>query len=163
MRYRYQNGDRIFEVLLERDGDAYRATLDGETYPVEILDQQPGQISVRFAGRPMTLFFASDGSQKWLSLDGCTYRLEKPSPTRRARAPGDSGGPESVRAPMPAQVRALQVAEGETVEKGQTLLLLEAMKMEIRIKAPSGGRVTRLLVASGQSVEKEQVLVEIGA
>jgi biotin carboxyl carrier protein len=62
---------------------------------------------------------------------------------------------------MPAQVRAVQVAEGEQVEKGQTLLLLEAMKMEIRVRAPGAGRVARLLVSPGQAVEKEQVLVEV--
>ena len=62
---------------------------------------------------------------------------------------------------MPAQVREVQVAAGERVEKGQTLLLLEAMKMEIRIKAPTGGLVKKLLVSSGQSVDKEQLLVEI--
>jgi acetyl-CoA/propionyl-CoA carboxylase biotin carboxyl carrier protein len=73
----------------------------------------------------------------------------------------EPGGGQAVRAPMPAQVRAVQVAEGDEVEKGQTLLLLEAMKMEIRVKAPGAGRVARLLVTSGQSVEKEQLLAEL--
>ena len=62
---------------------------------------------------------------------------------------------------MPAQVRAVQVQEGDAVEKGQMLLLLEAMKMEIRIKAPTAGRVTQLLVSSGQTVEKDQLLAEV--
>jgi len=62
---------------------------------------------------------------------------------------------------MPAQVRAVQVAEGERVEKGATLLLLEAMKMEIRVRAPAAGRVARLLAAEGQAVEKDQLLVEM--
>jgi biotin carboxyl carrier protein len=62
---------------------------------------------------------------------------------------------------MPAQVRAVQVEEGEKVEKGQTLLLLEAMKMEIRIKAPASGSVKRLLVEAGQTVEKDQLLAEV--
>ena len=48
------------------------------------------------------------------------------------------------------------------VEKGQTLLLLEAMKMEIRVSAPRAGQVSRLLVREGQTVQKDQVLVEIG-
>ena len=62
---------------------------------------------------------------------------------------------------MPARVRALQVAEGERVEAGQTLLLLEAMKMEIRLQAPRAGRIARLLASTGESVEREQVLVEL--
>jgi len=67
-----------------------------------------------------------------------------------------------VRSPMPAQVRAVQIAEGELVEKGQTLMLLEAMKMEIQVKAPLDGRIVRLLAVDGQSVDKDQLLVEIG-
>ncbi len=162
MIYKFQSGERVYEVALERDGSGYRASVDGQAYPVEVLDAQPGQISLRFGGHPLTVYWAGeDGGQKWLSLDGCAFKLEKPQP-RRARAAGtDGAGGQAVRAPMPAQVRAVQVAVGERVEKGQTLLLLEAMKMEIRVKAPVAGKVTRMLVKDGQAVEKEQVLAEV--
>jgi acetyl/propionyl-CoA carboxylase alpha subunit len=161
MLYRFQSGNQIYEISIERNGETYQASIDGQSYPVEVLDAQPGQLSLRFAGRPLILYWAADGGQKWLSLDGCAYRLEKPIP-RAARPSVEPGGGQSVRAPMPAQVRAVSVEEGEQVEKGQTLLLLEAMKMEIRIRAPGAGKVIRLLVSAGQAVEKEQVLVEIG-
>ncbi len=162
MIYKFQSGERVYEVELERDGADYRASVDGQAYPVEVLDSQPGQISLRFGDRPVTIYWAGgEESQKWLSLDGCFYRLEKPAP-KRARAAGENAtGGQTVRSPMPAQVRAVQVAEGERVEKGQTLLLLEAMKMEIRVKAPVAGKVTRMLVKEGQAVEKEQILAEV--
>ena len=64
-------------------------------------------------------------------------------------------------APMPGQVRAVNVIEGESVMKGQTLMVLEAMKMEIRIQSPMDGVVKSLAVKVGQTVEREQVLVEI--
>jgi acetyl/propionyl-CoA carboxylase alpha subunit len=160
MNYRFQSGEQIYEISIERQGEIYQVIVDGQSYLVEVLDTQPGQLSLRFAGRPLILYWAADGGQKWLSMDGCAYRLETPIP-RPARVSADPGGGQSVRAPMPAQVRAVQVAEGEQVEKGQTLLLLEAMKMEIRVRAPGAGRVARLLVSPGQAVEKEQVLVEV--
>jgi len=56
----------------------------------------------------------------------------------------------------------VQAAAGKQVEKGEPLLLLEAMKMEIQIKAPAAGRVRQILVTEGQTVEKDQVLAEIG-
>ncbi|RPJ50345.1 MAG: hypothetical protein EHM21_05200 [Chloroflexi bacterium] len=161
MLYRFQSGDQIYEITLERQGDGFQATIAGQSYLVEVLDAQPGQLSLRFAGRPLILYWAARGGQKWLSLDGCAYRLEKPVP-RATRSNLEPGG-QAVRAPMPAQVRAVSVAEGEQVEKGQTLLLLEAMKMEIRIRAPGPGKVARLLVSAGQVVEKEQLLVEVQA
>jgi 3-methylcrotonyl-CoA carboxylase alpha subunit len=62
---------------------------------------------------------------------------------------------------MPGQIRALNVSEAEAVTKGQTLLVLEAMKMEIRVQAPRDGVVKKLFVEQGQTVEREQVLIEI--
>src|SRR5512146_959061 len=125
MLYRFQSGGQIYEISIERQGGVYQAVVDGQPYPVEVLDSQPGQLSLRFAGRPLTLYWAADGGQKWVSLDGCAYRLEKPAP-RGAAVAAEQSADQAVRAPMPAQVRAVQVAEGDPVEKGQTLLLLEA-------------------------------------
>jgi biotin carboxyl carrier protein len=52
-------------------------------------------------------------------------------------------------------------AEGEAVTRGQTLLLLEAMKMELRVTAPADGRVWRVHCATGQVVERGQLLIEL--
>jgi len=161
MHYRFQHRDQIYQVAVDRQGEGYQVTVDGQSHQAEILDSQPGKLSLRLNGKPVTVYWAGQGGDKWISLDGCTYRLEKPSP-RHFRGSGELSGGEAVRAPMPAQVRAVEVGEGEVVEKGQTLLLLEAMKMEIRIRAPRAGRLRRLLVSAGQTVEKEELLAEIG-
>jgi len=55
----------------------------------------------------------------------------------------------------------VNVSVGEAVAKGQTLMVLEAMKMEIRIQALVDGTVRKLLVSQGQTVEREQILIEI--
>jgi len=62
-------------------------------------------------------------------------------------------------APMPGNVLATHVAEGDTVSEGQLLLILEAMKMEHRITAPINGTVTQLLVAEGDQVANGEMLV----
>ncbi|NLH07386.1 MAG: acetyl-CoA carboxylase biotin carboxyl carrier protein subunit [Chloroflexi bacterium] len=62
---------------------------------------------------------------------------------------------------MPGQVMAVYVKEGDEVQAGQPLLLLEAMKMEMRVAAPAAGVVRRLLVEPGQAVERGQQLVEV--
>jgi geranyl-CoA carboxylase alpha subunit len=161
MRYRFQSFEKVYEVDLSRQGELLRAVVDGSEHELEMVDRQPGQLSLRFDGLPMTFYWAVESGTIWITRGGCSYRLEKPLPpaARSRREPGEG---ETVRAPMPAQVRAVQVAAGEAVEKGQTLVLLEAMKMEIRIKSPASGHVLRMLVANGQAVEKDQMLVEIG-
>ena len=64
-------------------------------------------------------------------------------------------------AQMPGVVRQVFVSEGEAVEAGQALLLLEAMKMEIRVSAPAAGTVRRLMVRAGDTVERGQTLAEV--
>lgn len=160
MIYRFQHNSNLYELSLERQGNGYQAVVNEIPIEVEVLDSQPGELSLRLDGHPFTLYWASDGSQKWISVEGCTYLLEKPAPQKQ-RKQSKQAVEDAVRAPMPAQVRAIQVKEGDLVEKGQTMLLLEAMKMEIRLQAPRPGRVARLLASEGQTVERNQILVEI--
>jgi len=159
MIYRFQVRGRIYEIRLERNADKFRAWIDGASYDVEVLDSQPGVISLRFAGRPVTAHFAAGGRQKWVSCRGCTYLFE--TPEAASRSGGDRTADTTLRSPMPARVRSVEVAPGETVEKGRTLLLLEAMKMEIRLQAPRAGTVTVIRVSPGQTVNRDQDLIEI--
>src|SRR5512139_2183146 len=88
MKYRYQSGDAVYEVMLERHGDGYRATVNGETYDLEVLDAQPGALTLRIgqgdgAIRPQVVYWGTEGDVKWLSSSGCTYRLDRPKERRR--------------------------------------------------------------------------------
>jgi biotin carboxyl carrier protein len=160
VKYRYRSGGREYQITIDRTGGEFHATVDGKSYDVEILDSQPGQISLLFENRPVTIYWANDGSQKWVSLAGCAYLLDKPT-GRPGRQPGEITAEGTLRAPMPALVRSIEVSEGDEVERGQTILLLEAMKMEIRLRAPRRARVARVLAASGQTVERDEALVEL--
>jgi biotin carboxyl carrier protein len=81
-------------------------------------------------------------------------------PAGRGRR-GGHGAHDALEAQMPGVVRRVLAAAGEHVERGQALLLLEAMKMEIRVTAPQAGRVERVLVAEGAAVERGQALVDL--
>jgi acetyl/propionyl-CoA carboxylase alpha subunit len=159
MRYRFQWRQGVYNISIERHGEGYRAQVDGIPYELNVLDSQPGQFSLLFEGRPVTLYWAEQGGKRWVSMDGCTYLLEKPTLHRRRGTEGETEG--SLRAPMPAQVRQVEVAEGMNVKKGETVMLLEAMKMEIRVQATKAGRVARLMVQVGQSVNRDQELAYI--
>jgi len=67
----------------------------------------------------------------------------------------------NIKAPMPGKVLSIDVSEGDQVQKGDTLLVLEAMKMENEIKAPIQGRVKTIQVELGQTIEKQTLLVEL--
>jgi biotin carboxyl carrier protein len=94
-----------------------------------------------------------------VTFNGQTFLLTKSAAVGRIHHGHFSSG--ELAAPMPGQVRAVQVAEGEAVVRGQTLVILEAMKMEIKVAAPKDGKVRSLKVKQGQTVERDQPLVEI--
>jgi biotin carboxyl carrier protein len=111
------------------------------------------------AGKSQIVYTAAQGDKRFVSLGGQDYTLTVPDArTSRRRTAGSSG---DLTAQMPGQVVTVLVNEGDAVERGQTLVILEAMKMEIRVSAPGGGRVKRLLVQTGQVVERGQLLLEI--
>jgi biotin carboxyl carrier protein len=160
MIYRLESAGQVYEINLERQGNGYLATIAGRRYAVEVLEKRPGELSIRFEGRPVRLYWAHQDDIHWVALEGCTYALHEPS-SQRLRTTSAATSSSVLRAPMPAQVRAVLVAETNLVESGQTLMLLEAMKMEIKVQAPRRGRVVRLPVQEGQSVDRDQVLVEL--
>ena len=67
-----------------------------------------------------------------------------------------------IKSPMPGKIIGVNVREGDFVRKGDTLLLLEALKMENEIVAPKDGRVTKVNVSVGDTVDAEELLVVIG-
>jgi biotin carboxyl carrier protein len=68
-----------------------------------------------------------------------------------------------IKAPMPGKVIEVNVKEGDTILKGDAILILEAMKMENVLKAENDCTIKKVLVKSSESVEKNQILVELEA
>lgn len=98
-----------------------------------------------------------------------TIQVEAPAAPAAAATPVPSGQPavvktaevvdgEPVKAPLPGTVLALKASEGSAVKKGQTLLILEAMKMENEIVAPRDGVLTRILAGKGTVVNTGDIL-----
>lgn len=152
-------GTQTLELIPAGSGTSYRVEIGGKTFEVEILQARNGQLELLIDGQRVTAYVSSDGVKRWVTVNGQTFMLTKSSEAKR-RGGGQDQASE-LAAPMPGQVRGVNVGEGETVTKGQTLLVLEAMKMEIRIQAPFDGVVSSILVKVGQTVEREQILVKM--
>ena len=167
MEFRYHatgDEDGVRVVKIEQDGDRYRVTVDGRAYAVEAQRPQHGVIVLNMNGRRTRAWVAHDGLQRHVALSAArAYVLQRPDPRtkQRRRAPGAADG--GLEAAMPGQVLDVLVHVGDTVERGQTLLLLEAMKMELRMVAPFAGQVRAVRCAAGQVVERGQLLVELQA
>ncbi len=162
----------------------YISTINGNEYSIEIVDEQ----CIIVNNRSLTVDFNSIGGQPIYSLlvGGKSYEgLVSPGEDewevilvgrqypviveeeRRKRLRMTTGEALTkatefhLRAPMPGVVVAIPVNEGQTVEEGQVLIILESMKMENELKATRGGIVSRLSVKVGESVEQRQTLLSI--
>jgi biotin carboxyl carrier protein len=106
------------------------------------------------------------GQGRWaLHAAGSALEVEAMDERTRAirslvRASAAQSGPRPLRAPMPGLVVRVEVAEGDVVQVGDGVIVMEAMKMENELRAAAAGRVSRILVTPGSAVEKDQVLVE---
>ena len=138
-------------------GKGYRAIIEDKSVDVEIIRAHNGQLELLIDGQRVTAYVSADGAKRWVTVNGQTIVLTKVSGTSRKGSGHDHAS--GLAAPMPGLVRSVNVVEGEVVKKGQTLLTMEAMKMEIRIQAPTDGVVKSLAVKVGQTVEREQVLI----
>jgi len=160
MNYTYQHGGQTYTIRLERAPDGgYSATLGDRTFPVQAQMLPDGGWLLTIDGKRITVYGAAAGNQRYLHLAGQTYTLTLPDARSKRRAGAAAGG--DLTAQMPGQVAEVLVAEGDAVSAGQTLLVLEAMKMQIRVVAPGDGRVRRLLVSKGAVVERGQLLAEV--
>ena len=159
MKVSFDHSSQSFPIDLTPTGKSYRATVEDKTVDVEIIRAHDGQLELLIDGERVTAYVSADGAKRWVTVNGETIVLTKASGAKRKSSGHDQAS--ELAAPMPGLVRSVNVVEGEAVKKGQTLLTVEAMKMEIRIQAPKDGLVKKLLVKQGQTVEREQVLIEI--
>jgi 3-methylcrotonyl-CoA carboxylase alpha subunit len=128
------------------------------------VDAEPvghGEWRVVVDGQAHRVLVAGPPDAPWIWHDGVVYRPEavrSGSDSRRGARRDTSDG---LAAPMPATVRAIAVAPGDRVTRGTTLVVLEAMKMELPIKAPADGTVVSLACRVGELVQPGVALVEI--
>jgi 3-methylcrotonyl-CoA carboxylase alpha subunit len=162
LHYRAEGRDQVVEA--ERSGNGrLRLRLDDRETVVEVLSERNGKIRAVVDGQAVTAGLAFDGLDVLVSLGGEIHRLAKPPPPDADGAgPGGADAPgSSLTAPMPGTVVKVLVGEGDEVEAGQLLLVLEAMKMEQPVAAPHAGRVASLPYGEGALVPGGAVLAEI--
>ena len=148
-------GETVVRVDHRADG-----TLDVLGAAVRVEPVGDGQWHVVAEGVTYRVFAAGPSEAPWIWHDGVVYRPEVADTERPARARRrDATG--SLSAPMPATVRAIAVTPGDRVARGDTLIVLEAMKMELPLKAPVDGVIAAIACRVGDLVQPGVPLVEL--
>lgn len=162
----------------------YVSTINGTEYLIEIIDERHITVNGRtltvdfnaVSGQPVYSLLADGksiegfvypGDEAWdVLLRGRQYPV-KVEDEREKRLKAAAGGSVSesgelhLKAPMPGMVVTIPVEEGQEIQKGQVVLILESMKMQNELKAPRDGMIGRIRVKPGESVEQRQTLLSI--
>ena len=101
------------------------------------------------------------GPELHLWLDGALFIFQRPHPRKRSNGSSTQPSSGDIVAPMPGMILEIRVAEGDRVDRNQTVLIMESMKMELIITASHTGIVRRLAVHPGQQVDRNALLLEL--
>jgi 3-methylcrotonyl-CoA carboxylase alpha subunit len=163
---RWKDGEREVAVIARRrrDGDV-GLVLPGGTVEARVLRSEEGRLAIRLGNDTFTAAVvrrtANDGGIDYtLFADGGSRRLRLLDPLDVTQYEALAADQTAVRSPLPGKIIDLRVKAGDTVSKGQPLLVLEAMKMEHTLSAPSDGTVKSVRYAVGEQVPEGAELVE---
>ena len=140
-RYRLKVGDREFAIdVQELAADRYTVAVGGESYEVTLTDDESASAtSMNIAPRAAPFTAATPAAQKPATA---------------------SGGKGALTAPMPGVILEVMVNPGDTVERGQPVAVLDAMKMHNVVASPRAGVIAEVLVAAGQTVDHGETIVK---
>ncbi|MFD5142556.1 acetyl-CoA carboxylase biotin carboxyl carrier protein subunit, partial [Streptomyces sp. NPDC058401] len=126
-----------------------------------IVALSPTHLTVELDGVTHRFSHATSPEGTWLGRDGDSWHVQAHDPVEANLRGAGRGGANTLAAPMPGTVTVVKVAVGDEVAAGQSLLVVEAMKMEHVISAPHAGTVTELDVTPGTTVAMDQVLAVV--
>ena len=160
MRYATTINDHTYIIEINRDGEV---TIDGEICPIDLraIDEVTYSLLIEHQSHEALVELSNDDVN--VLLKGRLYQArvldERARRLTQASGGGTHSGEVMVKAPMPGLIVAVPVSEGQAVKKGQTVVVLESMKMENELKAPRDGTVASIKIVPRQSVEQHQPLV----
>lgn len=157
-----RSGDLSFSLDV-RNGTV---TVDGQPVEARVSRLSDHSVLVVIDGRPQVVTIERDRGTARVTQDGTEVEVTIKTETdllleRFGLDAGDSAAEREIRAPMPGLVLRVLAEPGQTVEAGQGLLVLEAMKMENELKAPADGVIATVHTKAGAAVGKNDLLIEL--
>jgi biotin carboxyl carrier protein len=162
MKYEVRIAGKTRIVEIERNSNGWKATLDGHGVAADVVEIAPNIFSVLLASQSHEICVTSHPDGKLILQTGrLEFVAEVHDPrswSGRRHGGVEAEGRQQIVAPMPGKIIRVLVKAGDTVEAGQGLLVVEAMKMQNQIRSPKSGTVERILSEEGQAVNSGEVL-----
>lgn len=160
------NGSK-YQIDFKREANRVFADINGRKYELEASVPEPNVFLFKHAGRIHQVFVspqtsAAEPFHVTVGTREIDVTIVDPKRLRGFGAAGDdAGGSAEIKTAMPGKVVRILVAEGDAVQKGDGVIVVEAMKMQNEIKAPKDGKVRQIKVGTGDAVSAGEILVVI--
>jgi biotin carboxyl carrier protein len=164
MLFEFKYGDSEYAVNVEEKSGTYTITIGDDTWEVDAREIFPGCLNILKDGESRTIYAASSDGAVHIDIGGVKYRIDElieGDDTGGGAIADDLAKSGILIMPMPGKIVKVNVSEGDAVEAGQTLVIIESMKMEQNIKTPVAGTVKSVNVEEGQQVDHDVTLVEV--
>ena len=162
MKYEVHIGGKTRAVELTRNSETWRITLDGNPIDADAVEVATNTFSILLSGESYEVRIAPkpDGTLVVnTSTEEFVCEVADPRAWRgRRHGAMEAEGRQQITAPMPGKIVRVLANPGDTVEVGQGILVVEAMKMQNEIRSPKSGRVEKILVSEGQAVNAGDIL-----
>ncbi|MEU9012955.1 acetyl-CoA carboxylase biotin carboxylase subunit [Streptomyces sp. NPDC048479] len=149
------------EIALGEAAAAAGAEPPGRGARIRLVALEPSRVTIELDGVTHTFTHALSPEGTWFGQDGDSWHVLDHDPVEASLSGAAHAGADTLAAPMPGTVTVVKVAVGDEVDAGQSLLVVEAMKMEHVISAPHAGTVTELDVTPGSTVAMDQILAVV--
>lgn len=164
MKYEVTIAGQLREVEIEGLGEGrFRVALEGTSRVVELLRPTPEAFHMLIDGESWEAGCVRSDGGYLVDVLGMTVQADVVDPRRKALRLADAAAGGTLATQMPGRIVKLLVPVGETVKKGQPVIVVEAMKMENEMKAPADGVLAEVYVKEGDAVDAGTKLLRIGA
>ena len=164
MIYEVTIAEKVYRVELVRAEQEWKCKLDGREMPLDVVSAQDGMLSLLLQGKSYEVKQETIGGESNVVIGherfSATVRDPRSFRSRR-RSSGSEQGVMKIKAPMPGKVVRILAPAGTQVETGQSVVVIEAMKMQNELKAPKTGVVKKINVDEGAAVDAGQALAEV--
>ncbi|MDP9142286.1 MAG: biotin/lipoyl-binding protein [Pseudomonadota bacterium] len=161
MQHAFKLNDADHNVALSRSASAYRLHFGEQVVDVDLKTSPDGRAWLTVGERHVEVVVAVRGDDVFVHIDGEAYQLRYQHPLDRLAAQAGGAASDRILAPMPGSIVSVSVKVGDAVAKGQTLLVMESMKMETTIAAPRDGVIAALAFDKGQTFDRDVLLLSL--
>ncbi len=155
----YEHNNHVYNVSIERRDKHYFITYDNTEYKVEVEEIKPGQLEINIGDRIIKSVITEGGKEKYVFVDGNVFKVKSVELTGQIKTKKKEDG--DLTSPISGKVVSVKVKKGDSVKKGDVLMVIGAMKMEYLIRAPFNGKVEKVNFKEKDQIEIGQNTVEI--